>query len=64
MTPKQPLVLSEIQNAAPAGIVCSVCGCRHLSVYRTVNQQNKIVRYRKCRHCGKTMTSIERAVPK
>ena len=62
MTTQHPLVLSEIQRAH--GITCSVCGCQHVSVYRTVNHLNKIIRYRKCRHCGNTMTSIERVVPK
>ncbi len=60
----QKLVLSELQNACAVGIVCSACGCQHLSVYRTVNQENKIIRYRKCRYCGKTMTSVERVVRK
>ncbi|NLW83068.1 MAG: hypothetical protein GXY41_01480 [Phycisphaerae bacterium] len=58
------LVLSELQHASAVGIVCGACGCRHLSVYRTVNQENKIIRYRKCRHCGKTMTSVERVIRK
>ena len=60
----QKMVLSEIQSTVLSGIVCSVCGCRHLPVYKTINHDNKIVRYRKCRHCGKTVTSIERVVRK
>lgn len=62
MTTQQPLVLSQLQHAN--GIICSACGCRHVSVYRTVNHLNKVIRYRKCRHCGNTMTSIERVVAK
>lgn len=60
----QKLILSELQHAIAVGIVCGECGCQHIPVYRTVNQENKIIRYRKCRCCGKTMTSIERVVRK
>ena len=35
------LVLSELQHAVRVGIVCAR-RCRHLSVYRTVNQENKL----------------------
>jgi transcriptional regulator NrdR family protein len=60
----QKMVLSEIQSTFMVGIVCSHCKCRHLPVYKTINHDNKIVRYRKCRHCGKSLTSIERLVRK
>ncbi len=58
------MVLSEVQHSSDKGIICRHCGCRHMAVYRTVNHHNMIVRYRKCRHCSKTITSIERIVAK
>jgi len=64
MTTQQHLMLSESTQPQANGIVCRVCGCQHMYVYRTVNQHNKIIRYRKCRHCGNTITSIERVLLK
>jgi len=64
MDNKQPLVLSKLQQAVAMGLVCKNCGCRHLYVYRTVNQLHKIIRYRKCRNCGNTVTSLERVLNK
>jgi len=44
------------------GMECRKCGCRHLIVYCTRQSVRMIVRYRRCRYCGQTMTTCERPV--
>ncbi len=56
--------LSDIKIAqadAAAGIVCSRCGCRHQDVLYTRQLDNRIKRVRQCRHCGRRITTFERA---
>jgi|GEM_PF-2055225 len=45
------------------GMECRKCGCRHLIVYCTRQSVHMVVRYRRCRHCGQTMTTYERPIP-
>jgi len=54
------LVLSNLEGTSGKGLECKHCGCRHLDVYRTINQAHKVIRYRKCRHCGHSVKSVER----
>lgn len=42
------------------GLKCRKCGCRHFYVVSTERKPHKIVRYRRCRHCGKKHTTTER----
>jgi DNA-directed RNA polymerase subunit RPC12/RpoP len=43
------------------GIACPQCGCRHFTKVRnTMPRPDEIKRYRKCRNCGKTITTYER----
>lgn len=45
------------------GIECPRCGCKDVPVQRTVRQpMGKTLRYRKCRHCGRSFATIERTV--
>lgn len=49
-------------NRGPSeGPECRGCGCRHLPVQHTERRGKIIIRYRKCRHCGKPMMTRERA---
>lgn len=60
MAEEKKLELSKLQSQSGKGLECKDCRCRHLEVYRTIKQANKIIRYRKCRHCGHTVKSVER----
>ena len=44
------------------GLECRKCGCRHFVVDNTRKLNRMIIRYRRCRHCGRRMTTSERAV--
>ena len=41
------------------GVVCPKCGCAHLPVLNTRRSMSRIVRYRRCRNCGKRVTTYE-----
>jgi len=44
------------------GLVCRACGCQHFRVvYTRPTWNGRIMRRRECRHCGKRMTTWERA---
>jgi len=44
------------------GIQCPKCGCRHFHVLYTRRAWGgRIVRRRECRHCGRRITTHERA---
>ncbi len=47
----------------PVGIRCRRCGCRHHEVISTDKKNGKIKRTRRCRHCGKTQRTTEKADP-
>lgn len=42
---------------------CPYCKKDNNRVYCGVNEQENYKRYRKCRHCGKTFTSLEIYIP-
>lgn len=44
------------------GIECPSCGCRHFYVIYTRRRDDKIVRRKECRHCGRRVTTSERRV--
>ncbi len=45
------------------GLCCRHCGCGHFRViYTRPTWGNRIMRRRECRHCGKRMTTWERAM--
>lgn len=62
---------AERDGAAPLGLVCPRCGCRDFRddpgptirrTWRTLRTQKlpgKIRRYKRCRHCGRRITTIE-----
>jgi hypothetical protein len=44
------------------GLECRYCGCKHFHVvYTRPTWGGRIMRRRECRHCGKRMTTWERA---
>jgi len=43
----------------PQGVVCPKCGCAHLPVLNTRRSMDRIVRYRRCRNCGRRVTTYE-----
>ena len=44
----------------PGGLECPDCGCQDPLVDHTKRVAHAIVRYRRCRHCGRRMTTWER----
>lgn len=48
---------------ADRGLRCRHCGCRHFYVIYTRRAVGgKLVRRRKCRHCGQRITTWEREI--
>lgn len=44
------------------GLCCRNCGCRHFFVLYTKSVRGgRILRRRECRHCGKRVTTYEKA---
>lgn len=51
------------KRADDRGLRCRHCGCRHFRViYTRKSWGEKLLRRRECRHCGKRLTTIERAI--
>ena len=51
-----------IPTAESRGLACRYCGCGHFHViYTRPTWGGRIMRRRECRHCGKRMTTWERA---
>ncbi len=44
------------------GLECRECGCRHFYVDHTRKAHRMIIRYRRCRHCGRRVTTCERVM--
>mgnify|MGYP006977227912 CR=1 FL=1 len=53
--------MSETPTTPPpsAGLLCPRCGCRDLRATKTMHVKSGIRRYRKCRHCGRNVTTLE-----
>jgi transcriptional regulator NrdR family protein len=46
-------------NDKPAGFRCPGCNCAELRIVRTMKVPRGVRRYRKCRYCGRRMTTYE-----
>ena len=47
---------------ANRGLECRYCGCKHFRViYTRATWGGRIMRRRECRHCGKRVTTWEKA---
>jgi len=44
------------------GLVCRECGCRHFMTVYTRPRHDGIVRRKRCRNCGQTITTREKIV--
>ncbi len=44
------------------GLVCRHCGCRHFLTVYTRPRGDSIVRRKRCRNCGKPITTRERII--
>lgn len=55
------IALAEPQadNGKAAGLECPKCGCRDLRAMRTKKMPRRIMRQRRCRLCGRVVTSYE-----
>ena len=50
------------QTEENRGLECRQCGCKHFRVvYTRPTWGNRIMRRRECRHCGKRVTTWEKA---
>lgn len=50
------------EQKADYGLECRACGCREFRVvYTRKTWGNRILRRRECRHCGRRMTTWEKA---
>ncbi len=57
--------LSTSAKAAPSlhtGLVCRQCGCRHFLTVYTRRRNDGIVRRKRCRNCGATITTREKII--
>lgn len=50
----------EAGMVAEEGVRCPACHCRHLPALRTYRTGTFTFRKRRCRHCGKVVTTSER----
>jgi len=50
------------ETAGTVGLECRACGCRHFFTDHTRKMNHMIIRYRRCRHCGRRMTTCERPI--
>lgn len=50
-----PLMIPAIM-----GIACIGCGCCHFHVTNTVKRRGSIIRYRRCRNCGRRVVTTEK----
>lgn len=54
--------MSENATKEKRGLERRACGCRHFRVIYTRRASGgRIVRWRECRHCGRRMTTWEKA---
>lgn len=48
----------------PPGLRCPRCGCPDLRVTHTRPAAGRVRRYRRCRHCGRVVSTLETLGPK
>lgn len=56
-----PSPISPVRDF-PQGIQCRHCFCRHFRVRNTVRIGRMVIRYRECRHCGRSLKTVETAM--
>ncbi len=53
---------AKLQEHDDRGLECPGCGCHHFYVIYTRKREERIVRRRECRHCGRKVLTVERLV--
>lgn len=60
---KKRMTLAEMAaQSAPivnGRLTCPNCGCPDFSAYRTEYTISSVVRYKKCRHCGRKFLTVQ-----
>lgn len=60
---KKHMTLAEMAaQSAPkvsGRLTCPNCGCHDFSAYRTEYTISSVVRYKKCRHCGRKFLTVQ-----
>jgi len=53
----------QIQGGGRRGLECPKCGCGHFAViYTRPVRDNRLMRRRECRHCGRRITTYETSI--
>lgn len=60
--PQPPPRPAPEPNDDDRGLECPSCGCHHFYVVYTRRREDRIVRRRECRHCGRKILTVERAI--
>ena len=54
--------MQENRSQEKRGLECPKCGCKDLRVvYRRAKPGGRVLRRRECRHCGRRMSTYEKA---
>ncbi len=57
-TDKRTVIVSKT-TGEKVGLVCRTCGCQHFEVHDTRKVAKAILRVRRCRYCGRFVTTRE-----
>lgn len=49
----------QLPGSREGGVKCPNCGCRHMPVWATRNEANRIKRIRRCRNCPTEIITYE-----
>jgi DNA-directed RNA polymerase subunit RPC12/RpoP len=49
----------QLPGSREGGVKCPECGCRHMPVWATRPEANRIKRTRRCRNCGTEIITYE-----
>lgn len=60
--PKSLAEMAAEANGDDRGIQCPNCGCRDLRTRRTNPRDGRIQRVKFCRHCGRKVITVEKAL--
>jgi len=57
-----PTQTTKPKSPRHVGLVCRHCGCRHFATVYTRPRHDGIARRKRCRNCGRAITTRERIV--
>jgi len=58
----KPQAMTAAKASPHVGLVCRDCGCRHFLTVYTRPRNDGIVRRKRCRNCGRAVTTREKIV--